>query len=92
MGPPEGAVTLLHLGGGLQEDDSLWGYKNSFGGKVFSYSYMTLIADPEQYEHLCSYPGLPWPYLDSRNQRSFAFRGRLALSPSPCSSYAHTQD
>jgi UDP-perosamine 4-acetyltransferase len=57
--------SLLHLGGGLQPDDSLWEFKRGFGGKLFSYSYMTLIADPEQYEYVAQQPGVPWPYLDA---------------------------
>ena len=57
--------SILHLGGGLQPNDTLWAFKRGFGGKVFSYSYMTLIADPEQYEYVAQQPGVPWPYLDA---------------------------
>ena len=57
--------SLLHLGGGLRPNDPLWEFKRGFGGKVFSYSYMTLIADPERYEYLIQQPGMPWPYLDT---------------------------
>jgi UDP-perosamine 4-acetyltransferase len=66
--------SLLHLGGGLQPNDSLWEFKRGFGGKVFSYSYMTLIADPQQYEYVAQQPGVPWPYLDTL---------KPAASPSP---------
>jgi sugar O-acyltransferase (sialic acid O-acetyltransferase NeuD family) len=55
----------LHLGGGLQPDDSLWEFKRSFGGETYGYSYVTVVGDREQYEHLVHYPGMPWPYLDS---------------------------
>jgi UDP-perosamine 4-acetyltransferase len=60
--------SLLHLGGGLQPNDTLWEFKRGFGGKVFNYSYMTLIADQEQYEYLVQQPGAPWPYLDPPKQ------------------------
>ena len=54
--------SLLHLGGGLQPDDSLWEFKRGFGGEVFGYCYATLVADSEQYEFLIQQPGMPWPY------------------------------
>jgi methionyl-tRNA formyltransferase len=57
---------LLHLGGGLQPSDSLWEFKRGFGGQVFSYSYLSLIADPEQYQHLVQQPRVPWPYTAVR--------------------------
>jgi UDP-perosamine 4-acetyltransferase len=56
--------SILHLGGGLRPNDTLWEFKRAFGGKVFSYSYVTLIADSEHYEYLVGQPGVPWPYLD----------------------------
>jgi methionyl-tRNA formyltransferase len=56
--------SLLHLGGGLRIDDQLWAFKRSFGGLVFSYSYMTIVAHAERYEDLTHQPGAHWPYLD----------------------------
>jgi methionyl-tRNA formyltransferase len=53
--------SLLHLGGGLQEDDNLWKYKNSFGGRTYWYSYVTLVSEAEPYEELCK-RHLVWPY------------------------------
>lgn len=53
--------SLLHLGGGLRNDDALWAFKRTFGGKAFCYSYMTVIADPAMYEQLTQQQS-PWPY------------------------------
>ena len=64
-GPGRRGCSLLHLGGGVQPGDSLWDFKRSFGGKVFSYSYATLIADHDQYEAVVQQPEAPWPYLDA---------------------------
>jgi hypothetical protein len=55
--------SLLHLGGGLEPDDRLWAFKRSFGGGVFGYSYLTLIADSEKYMFLVHQVRAPWPYL-----------------------------
>ena len=54
--------SMLHLGGGLKSDDSLWAFKSSFGGTIFSYSYMTLVANIEQYGYLTQHPAASWPY------------------------------
>jgi len=54
--------SLLHLGGSLQPDDSLWQFKRSFHGKAFSYSYITVIANDGQYKSLASNTESPWPY------------------------------
>lgn len=54
--------TMAHLGGGLQPDDQLWAFKHSFGGRVCSYSYLTLVADPQQYQQLTEQSGTVWPY------------------------------
>ena len=43
---------LLHLGGGTQGADSLYAFKRSFGGKEFTYSFATLVADEARYEAL----------------------------------------
>lgn len=54
--------SLLHLGGGLETDDKLWSFKRNFGGKVYSYSYLTLVADAERYQLLEEQPNAVWPY------------------------------
>jgi GNAT superfamily N-acetyltransferase len=54
--------SLLHMGGGSQPDDSLWQFKRSFHGKVFSYSYISVIANDSQYKSLASNTESPWPY------------------------------
>jgi hypothetical protein len=56
------SCSSLHLGGGLRTEDSLWVFKRSFGGRIYSYKYMTLITDVERYSVLCSKPSSPWPY------------------------------
>ena len=43
---------LLHLGGGTGGADSLYAFKRSFGGQEFTYSFATLVAEPERYESL----------------------------------------
>lgn len=43
---------LLHLGGGTGGADSLYAFKRSFGGEEFTYSFATLVAEPERYESL----------------------------------------
>jgi len=53
---------LLHLGGGLNPDDSLEFFKCSFGGQMFRYAYLVSIGNPERFEQLCQMPNAPWPY------------------------------
>jgi serine/alanine adding enzyme len=43
---------LLHLGGGTSGADSLFAFKRSFGGATYTYSFATLVADPERYDAL----------------------------------------
>ncbi len=62
------SCSLLHLGGGLQNNDKLWSFKKSFGGGSFYYSYLTLLADMEQYELLSNCTGAPFPYFMSRER------------------------
>ena len=54
--------TFLHLGGGLQPGDGLWLFKRSFGGSVFHYSYLTIVADLEKYKFLARQSETSWPY------------------------------
>lgn len=58
----------IHLGGGVQPDDQLWAFKRSFGGKNSSYSYLTVVADPERYRSLTEQAETSWPY-SSRGDR-----------------------
>jgi hypothetical protein len=43
---------LLHLGGGTSGADSLFGFKKSFGGETYTYSFASLVALPERYDAL----------------------------------------
>jgi hypothetical protein len=43
---------LLHLGGGVAQGDSLYQFKKSFGGNIFLYSFMTVIANSIRYDEL----------------------------------------
>jgi hypothetical protein len=42
----------LHLGGGTKGEDGLFAFKKSFGGELFQYSFVTIIADMECYQNL----------------------------------------
>ncbi len=42
----------LHLGGGARGEDKLFGFKRSFGGDLYRYSYLSLICDPHRYRNL----------------------------------------
>ncbi|HEY0797179.1 MAG TPA: GNAT family N-acetyltransferase [Acidisarcina sp.] len=42
----------LHLGGGKSGDNALFEYKKSFGGALFDYSFVGLIADEKRYVRL----------------------------------------
>jgi serine/alanine adding enzyme len=48
----ERGCELLHLGGGTQGADSLYAFKRSFGGRELTYSFATVVADPDRYEAL----------------------------------------
>jgi hypothetical protein len=48
----ERGAELLHLGGGTSGADSLFAFKKSFGGETYSYSFATLVAQPERYDAL----------------------------------------
>jgi Acetyltransferase (GNAT) domain len=43
---------LLHLGGGTSGADTLFGFKKSFGGETYTYSFASLVAEPERYDTL----------------------------------------
>lgn len=42
----------LHLGGGTGGDDKLFAFKQSFGGEVFRYSFLSVVADRLRYDRL----------------------------------------
>ncbi len=52
----------MHIGGGVQPNDSLWHFKESFGGDTLWYSYLTLTADKQRFRSLVTLPDTPWPY------------------------------
>lgn len=52
----------LHLGGGMQVDDSLMMFKRSFGGDEHQFGHITLIADRGRYESISATKNPPWPY------------------------------
>jgi len=54
--------TKLHLGGGLKGEDSLFRFKHSFGGSLFRYATLTVVADRTAFASLCDKPSAPWPY------------------------------
>lgn len=48
----ERGCELLHLGGGTAGADSLYAFKRSFGGREFTYSFATLVAEPDRNDSL----------------------------------------
>ncbi len=52
----------LHLGGGLKQNDTLFRFKQSFGGKLFRYGTVTIIADHAAFSSLCQMPNVRWPF------------------------------
>ena len=68
---------FLHLGGGMRTNDSLMGFKRSFGGEHREFGHVTLIADRERYDAMCSLAAPPWPY--DRQKESHITR----VDPSP---------
>ncbi len=73
--------TFLHLGGGLSDNDGLWSFKNSFGGRAFTYSYMALISDWQRYEALQNRPGIRWPYANLAEQKLQPNRSVISRPP-----------
>lgn len=62
----------LHLGGGAQSESKLWEFKSSFGGRVFRYSYVIVIASASSYDTLVEAEDAPWPYSATRSSGSLA--------------------
>lgn len=56
---------LLHLGGGTRKGDPLWGFKESFGGRIFEHYTVNLVVDHKRYDALVAArkaaAGLPVP-------------------------------
>ena len=52
----------LHLGGGMSPNDSLFDFKQSFGGSVHEYRALVLIADARRWARLRQAGRAPWPY------------------------------
>jgi hypothetical protein len=48
----EHGCRFLHLGGGNSNADSLFDFKSSFGGDVYRYYTVDMIADESRYRHL----------------------------------------
>jgi hypothetical protein len=46
----EEGLELVHLGGGVEDGDSLYGFKKSFGGYALSYSAYGLILEQAEYD------------------------------------------
>jgi len=61
----ERGCRYLHLGGGARPDDSLWGFKRSFGGAQLEYHFATMTVDGRAYDQLVgareAAPDLPPP-------------------------------
>ena len=66
----EAGCELLHLGGGLAEDDGLARFKFSFSDKSFDYHTLAVLSDSEEYQRLCKLPAAPWPYSLASQGRS----------------------
>jgi hypothetical protein len=56
----------LHLGGGVSGEDSLFQFKQTFGGSLFNYAALTVIADHATFNSLCEMPNAPWPFVMHR--------------------------
>jgi hypothetical protein len=56
----------LHLGGGVSGEDSLFRFKQTFGGIRFTYSTLTIVADPAAFASLRDLPNAPWVFAMHR--------------------------
>jgi UDP-perosamine 4-acetyltransferase len=73
----------VHLGGGVHPDDQLWAFKRSFGGKISSYSFLTVVADPERYRLLTEQHEAVWPYSSRADQPVTIAASRPAVPSRP---------
>lgn len=52
----------LHLGGGQRDGDSLYRFKESFGGKPARYATLSIVVDHDAIRTIGEQPGAPWPF------------------------------
>lgn len=52
----------LHLGGGLEDNDTLFRFKESFGGTQFRSATLTIVGDPAAFATIRQMPGARWPF------------------------------
>jgi hypothetical protein len=60
----------LHLGGGMEQNDTLLRFKESFGGFQHEYGYTTLVADRSRYQAVCEAGPQLWPYNQQLERRT----------------------
>lgn len=58
----ERGCQMLHLGGGIREGDSLFKFKQTFGGDAFNYSTLMIITNGPAFAAFCETPNAPWPF------------------------------
>ena len=56
----------IHLGGGVKPDDTLFRFKQSFGGTTFRYGTVTIVADRVAFNSIRQAPDAPWPFAMHR--------------------------
>lgn len=56
----------IHLGGGVMQDDTLFRFKQSFGGATFRYGTVTIVANNVAFKSMCQTPDAPWPFAMHR--------------------------
>ena len=54
--------TQLHLGGGVKPEDTLFRFKQSFGGTVFRYGTVTIAGNRSAFNSICQMADAPWPF------------------------------
>lgn len=59
----------LHLGGGVSGDDSLFRFKQTFGGNSLNYATLTVISDSASFASLCAIPDASWPFSMHRTTK-----------------------
>jgi methionyl-tRNA formyltransferase len=69
----------MHLGGGMLVNDSLMGFKRSFGGQQHEFGHITLIGDRARYNSMCSLTTPPWPYDQKMTGRTTYTESSLPL-------------
>lgn len=56
----------IHLGGGVKPEDTLFRFKQSFGGTIFRYGTVTIVADRAAFNSICQTLDAPWPFAMHR--------------------------